>query len=165
MAILISRDPEFGKSKNPQPLNRYIYCLNNPLKYIDPDGRDPCGPDWLEKNNSPSSGLDTDFWGLMLLLFLELLEEAVKDFADAYVIADSTYYDGCAVIGLGFLLSLTGVVGSLIALLIGYGYLLVSEIAGPTCLKLWNDPQFRNLLSVAKNYANLACYDDRSQTD
>jgi len=24
---------------NPQLLNKYIYCVNNPYKYIDPDGR------------------------------------------------------------------------------------------------------------------------------
>ena len=25
---------------NPQSLNRYSYCLNNPLRYIDPSGHD-----------------------------------------------------------------------------------------------------------------------------
>lgn len=37
----ISRDPRFGKLQNPQTLNRYVYYLNNPLKYKGPDGRDP----------------------------------------------------------------------------------------------------------------------------
>ncbi|MCP4613910.1 MAG: hypothetical protein GY845_34910 [Planctomycetes bacterium] len=34
---------------NPQSLNRYSYCLNNPLKYVDPSGHNPDpedNPDW-----------------------------------------------------------------------------------------------------------------------
>jgi RHS repeat-associated protein len=34
----ITRDGLAGKTHNPQSLNRYTYCLNNPLKYIDPTG-------------------------------------------------------------------------------------------------------------------------------
>jgi|GEM_PF-5109992 len=30
-------EPDYG---NPQSLNRYVYCLNNPLVYVDPDGLD-----------------------------------------------------------------------------------------------------------------------------
>ncbi|MGC1119518.1 MAG: RHS repeat-associated core domain-containing protein, partial [Candidatus Methanofastidiosia archaeon] len=37
----ITRDPQCGQLADPQTFNRYAYCLNNPLKYIDPDGRDP----------------------------------------------------------------------------------------------------------------------------
>lgn len=33
-----SRDPNSPDFNNPQSLNRYTYCLNNPLKYIDPLG-------------------------------------------------------------------------------------------------------------------------------
>ena len=34
----ISRDPLTGKKESPQTLNRYVYCLDNPLRYIDPTG-------------------------------------------------------------------------------------------------------------------------------
>jgi RHS repeat-associated protein len=34
----ITRDPAPGKTQTPQSLNRYTYCLNNPLKYTDPTG-------------------------------------------------------------------------------------------------------------------------------
>ena len=34
----ISADPIVPDPFNPQSLNRYSYCLNNPLKYIDPSG-------------------------------------------------------------------------------------------------------------------------------
>jgi len=37
----LTRDPLRGKKEAPQTLNRYMYCLNNPLKYIDPAGTDP----------------------------------------------------------------------------------------------------------------------------
>ena len=34
----ISPDTEIQNFTNPQNLNRYSYCLNNPLKYVDPSG-------------------------------------------------------------------------------------------------------------------------------
>jgi RHS repeat-associated protein len=35
----ITRDKVFGKLTDPQSQNRYVYCRNNPNKYIDPDGK------------------------------------------------------------------------------------------------------------------------------
>ena len=37
----LTRDPYIGKLVNPQSLNQYTYCYNNPLLFVDPDGRDP----------------------------------------------------------------------------------------------------------------------------
>jgi RHS repeat-associated protein len=37
----IERDLYGGKIENPMSLNRYVYCYNNPLFYVDPDGCDP----------------------------------------------------------------------------------------------------------------------------
>ncbi|MBI2184784.1 MAG: RHS repeat-associated core domain-containing protein [Thaumarchaeota archaeon] len=34
-----TQDPVLGTSDDPQTLNRYPYAKNNPLKYVDPDGR------------------------------------------------------------------------------------------------------------------------------
>ncbi|MCW4020149.1 MAG: RHS repeat-associated core domain-containing protein [Candidatus Bathyarchaeota archaeon] len=34
-----TEDPVRGTLADPQTLNRYVYCRNNPLKYTDPDGR------------------------------------------------------------------------------------------------------------------------------
>ncbi|MBU7009814.1 MAG: RHS domain-containing protein [Theionarchaea archaeon] len=34
----LTRDPLGGALLSPQSLNRYTYCLNNPLKYVDPTG-------------------------------------------------------------------------------------------------------------------------------
>jgi RHS repeat-associated protein len=36
----ITRDPVMGKKESPQTLNRYVYCINNPLTYVDPAGTD-----------------------------------------------------------------------------------------------------------------------------
>ncbi len=41
-----SCDPLSGKESVPQSWNRYVYTINNPLKYFDPDGLD-----WYNKNN------------------------------------------------------------------------------------------------------------------
>ena len=41
----ISRDYSAGNMKEPMSLNRYTYCYNNPLQYIDPDGLDPYSVD------------------------------------------------------------------------------------------------------------------------
>ena len=37
----IERDPKGGSVEHPASLNRYVYCYNNPLLYVDPDGCDP----------------------------------------------------------------------------------------------------------------------------
>ena len=37
----LTRDPYIGKLVKPQSLNQYTYCYNNPLLFVDPDGRDP----------------------------------------------------------------------------------------------------------------------------
>ncbi|MHA2344652.1 MAG: RHS repeat-associated core domain-containing protein [Candidatus Hodarchaeales archaeon] len=34
----ITEDPIFGDLTDPQSLNKFPYCRNNPQKYIDPDG-------------------------------------------------------------------------------------------------------------------------------
>ena len=41
----ITRDPLNGTKLDPQSLNRYVYCTNNPLKYVDPIGLQRFSPD------------------------------------------------------------------------------------------------------------------------
>ena len=36
-----SLDIEEGEISNPLDMNRYVYCRNNPIKYVDPSGEDP----------------------------------------------------------------------------------------------------------------------------
>jgi RHS repeat-associated protein len=41
----ISPDSVVPGGENPQAWNRYAYTFNNPLKYTDPDGHEPCNND------------------------------------------------------------------------------------------------------------------------
>jgi len=45
----VTRDQKWGMIKNPQALNRYTYCINNPMKYIDPDGQDYWKAEWAKE--------------------------------------------------------------------------------------------------------------------
>jgi len=40
IAVFIMPDEKGVDLRNPQTLNRYAYCLNNPLKYVDPTGNE-----------------------------------------------------------------------------------------------------------------------------
>ena len=44
MGRFITRDVMLGSRENPQSLNTYTYCLNNPLRYVDPTGHESEDP-------------------------------------------------------------------------------------------------------------------------
>jgi RHS repeat-associated protein len=46
MGRFISPDPFMQDYYNPQGLNRYVYCLNNPIIYVDPTGHSIFGDIW-----------------------------------------------------------------------------------------------------------------------
>ncbi len=39
-AMFITSDSYLGRVQEPQTLNRYVYCLNNPISRVDPSGHD-----------------------------------------------------------------------------------------------------------------------------
>ena len=41
-----SYDIEEGEILNPLDMNRYVYCRNNPIKYVDPSGENPFYSAW-----------------------------------------------------------------------------------------------------------------------
>jgi RHS repeat-associated protein len=47
----ITRDIFRGDTKNPQSLNQYTYCLNNPIRYVDPVGFDEDDPVGFDGND------------------------------------------------------------------------------------------------------------------
>lgn len=55
-----SSNPTFyADLTNPQSMNKYQYCLNNPLKYIDPDGHDPVDQDGKKLDSREQSIVQT----------------------------------------------------------------------------------------------------------
>ncbi len=58
----LTRDKWAGEYKKPQTLNRYVYCLNNPLKYTDPSGNRAIhlDPDELAAQNTGQESTESD---------------------------------------------------------------------------------------------------------
>jgi hypothetical protein len=65
--------PEPG---NPQALNRYSYCLGNPLKYTDPTGH------IVEPPNRINITLDTSGWNPQIVQALEVAQETANAVAE-----------------------------------------------------------------------------------
>jgi len=64
MAMFLSPDNFVQSPDLTQNLNRYTYCLNNPLKYFDPGGMTYYkleGNEWIAFEYNPFSGGDPDF--------------------------------------------------------------------------------------------------------
>ena len=67
MGRFISADTIVPNPMNPQSLNRYSYCLNNPLRYIDPSGHEgeewewSAPPDYDDYINAYKYGFDTGY--------------------------------------------------------------------------------------------------------
>ncbi len=57
----ISPDTMVPDPVNPQQFNRYAYCLNNPLRYIDPSGHQGCPPGMSYCPEDPMKAL-RDMW-------------------------------------------------------------------------------------------------------
>ena len=90
----ISTDTVIPDPTNPQAFNRYSYCLNNPLKYIDPSGH------IVEfENEDYLMGLPIEVWAIMSVgsplyemaqewaeprPITEGLTATIKRFADSY---------------------------------------------------------------------------------
>ncbi len=113
----ISPDPIVQAPFNPQSLNRYSYCINSPLMYVDPSGLISLDPrDWFSNGFDFLGDVFTDIWQSELfrmcaravafyyggplgtvgcnLLFGENLENSVKAGVTATITAAAFYGAG-----------------------------------------------------------------------
>ena len=62
----ISEDSYKGTQNDTQSQNRYIYCTNNPLKYIDPSGHTGYKSGYVDPYNSFINQVDKN-WGSVVV--------------------------------------------------------------------------------------------------
>ena len=86
----ISRDPNPSDPKNPQSSNRYLYCLCNPLKYIDPFGLEESESNPLDMTEEELREYVKSMFGggLSLGEILDFIGELISDFMEAEGLLD-----------------------------------------------------------------------------
>jgi RHS repeat-associated protein len=72
LGLFLSRDPFEGYDNTPLSLQRYLYAYQNPMKYVDPDGREPVTltamvayMGWASVNTAFDTTVDYGFHKLM----------------------------------------------------------------------------------------------------
>ena len=87
----ISLDAERGSIQNPMDMNRYVYCRNNPIKYVDPTGMHLTYDlwNWAEDNIWKSAALAASAIGWQLTA--DLLWLAASGSGNVYSVSDGSY--------------------------------------------------------------------------
>ena len=151
----ITRDQKWGKISSPTTLNRYTYCGNNPLKYIDPDGHDYFRPDW-------GQGRDRTWnigWGALRYLLWEFetlckLLTAYHNFGMEHGYAlDALEAGGLTAVSLFFgkILagsSWSGPLAALFTFIVALGMIILDMVAEDVAF-YWNDQKFVDLWDTA----------------
>ncbi|MEM0343597.1 MAG: RHS repeat-associated core domain-containing protein [Thermoplasmata archaeon] len=98
----ISLDPELGSLRMPQSLNRYVYCVNNPLRFMDPTGMG-----WTDILPRPGE----NWWDCIVRQFEDAMYEwgfvpGLDTASDAYFFLKGVYQGDTEAVALygGFLL-------------------------------------------------------------
>lgn len=157
----ITRDQNLGRIFNPKTLNRYTYCANNPLKYIDLNGRDYFLPEW-SYHEEPDFGIDYSAKGLFLWLNLWFQRAATKNMATygGWIREQERTNTYAGIFGVatgGTIATITlgtalGFVGALAIGIVFYELGVSSEFY----YDLWvSDPKFAELYTTAEMYADL----------
>ena len=101
----ISLDAEKGSIQNPMDMNRYVYCRNNPLKYVDPSGKEGVAAQLLfdaftgkgaSKDYSSNQGMVRTFYFSGILN--NKISELLKDFKKSGYLS-KTYQDSISFYG------------------------------------------------------------------
>jgi RHS repeat-associated protein len=147
----ITRDSNRGWISIPSTLNRYSYCGNNPLKYIDPDGHDYFRPEWGQGRDRTA---DIGWAAIRYLLwkmkyYAELLTQW-SNFCNnnPYL---SKLFEGLGMIGITSALTAAGLGGGP-AGLAALGIAILVDIVSDQVAKFWNDPEFRELFETLEGY-------------
>ncbi|MDP3486990.1 MAG: RHS repeat-associated core domain-containing protein, partial [Bacillota bacterium] len=78
----ITEDIWVGRLSTPASQNRYVYVVNNPLKYVDPTGNIP----ELDHNGGGGGGIEAIIWGIA-----KLFEAGKKVVGEVYTTLQRTY--------------------------------------------------------------------------
>jgi RHS repeat-associated protein len=155
----ITRDQQRGSINNPQSLNRYAYCVNNPLKYIDPDGHDYFKPEWGQGRDKTFSLYWTHVRSqLMQFKFFGQLCSKFYNWAQTYDCEAwiASWSLGPVGTGGGYLAAgaAGATAGGILAMAVGL-LLATMYVAGKKFhAKLWNDDEFIRLWNTMEMYLN-----------
>lgn len=142
-------------------LNQYTYCVNNHLKYIDPDGHDYFDPEWSrhDAGDIPGYSLKAAFRALSLWLH-NAITKAMSKWGGWIVDNRKNSNDvGVGTGAAGTILTMAAGMGGYASLgaglVFGFMYNELSDSA-EFYNEMWeNDPQYRELLATAEYYVRL----------
>ena len=171
----ITRDQKSGGISIPQTLNRYTYCINNPLRYIDTDGNDYFDPDWADEWYEEDNDMGFSLKGAVKTFCLWFQKTVTKwmtvygrwatnnEDADAYA---TTIGSGAGGFAAGIMTCPEfGAIGGIAIGVVLYEFSKSAQFY----YELWNnDPQFVALYTAAEMYATLlmmGCDCEQEATD
>lgn len=82
---------EEGEILNPLDMNRYVYCRNNPIKYVDPSGENPFYSTWNWAEDQVWKGIALGVSAYGWQLTADLLWLAASGSGHTYIKNDGSY--------------------------------------------------------------------------